>query len=191
MYTVPMHGISPLHNERGRHMAAPKPNPTPAAQLVNNPAVINQVMNSAGPAERGPSASELFEQSIAKFTSDNVALLNERLTAVTKAKPEDFVEPEKDFWKPGKAGDFIQGVYAGSMKVGRLQQHAVLCQSKEDPRKSITMRLNGQHILTRELLKLTPGDGVRITYNGETTTKGLSAEATRLGLWTVSKLQLK
>ncbi len=112
--------------------------------------------------------------------------MNSALDNVTKAKPEAFLASETDFWKPGLPGTpeaILQGIYLGYSKIGRSLQHAFAVKSKRDG-KPMVMRCNGTHGLTRELLKLSPRDGVRVEFKGKTGTLGGNTYAN----WDVRKL---
>ncbi len=173
-----------------QQQAAPTP-PPPSQSIVNNPSVVTRVQAdaAAGGVPQPISPAELLEQRIAEYASSNTDLLNQRLTAIEKAKDADFVESEKSYWDPVKnASDprSIKGVYLGSGKVSaRITQHVIAVPSKTPGAKAILMRVNGRHILTSEIQKHSPGTPVRVTYHGtEGTTSGMN-----VGKWTVEALK--
>ncbi len=122
----------------------------------------------------------------------NSDALMKSLDETAKAKDADFGALEKDFWKPGAVGTpdaVLKGVYLGSAKVGRLIQHAVAQKGKDG--KAFAVRLNGGHSLTSQLKQVSPGQGVRIEYKGETATLGLAnpeGKGNKMGQWVVTKL---
>jgi hypothetical protein len=106
---------------------------------------------------------ELDKEAALSLLNDKDALA--RIQAVSKAKDDAFVALESDFWKPTKPGDELRGIYLGSGKDGRYVVHVIGKLDKETG-KPIAVRINGTHVLTRELPRGTPGQGVRITFQG-------------------------
>lgn len=121
-----------------------------------------------------------------------------RLATAAKAKPEEFKALELDFWKPADrnqgepclAGHFLQGIFLGSAKMGRLQQHALAVEGTNNGGKPVIVRLNGTHALTNAFKQCEPKDMVRVEYMGESTSKGLvTGTGQTFKNWVVTKIR--
>ena len=95
------------------------------------------------------------------------------LDMVTKAKEDDFLEEDDDWWKPEAKGDEIKGIYLGSEKgSGKYTQHGVAIAHPKRKGDVLVKRFNGTRILTKKLAN-PPRDippnrlGVLIRYEGE------------------------
>lgn len=157
-------------------------------KIVPTPAAIEAVYSGAtveAPLSESELANRELESNIAKFLTQGD--VGKMLDKVTTAKVEEFAAPERDFWKPKDPGQpkELRGIYLGSAKSGRLEQHAVA--TKDSKGKPIAMRFNGAHGLTRAMKQLVPGTMVLIEYLGETGTMS----GNKFGHWRVCPLIAK
>lgn len=119
---------------------------------------------------------------------DALALLNDDLLKkaekVAKAKDEDLRDTEADFWKPEEAGEELRGVYLATEQGPKYKVHFF---GVIDPgtKKPVAVRVNGSTILTREMAKVTQGDGVVVRYEGE----GKTDKGNKLSLFKVRVLK--
>lgn len=78
---------------------------------------------------------------------------------------EDFETIEDDFWKPEKPGDFIQGVYLGTID-DRYKTHCFGTVDKEG--NPLMKRMNGSRGVSSSLSRLAPNKYiVRVTFQGQ------------------------
>lgn len=137
--------------------------------VVNKPDAVN-ALASAGPAKEVPLTPKQLKEIAAREQEDAITAAAKQfagnLDAAAAAKPEDFEEGEKDFWKPGSDDQrVLQGIFIGTATPGRYKQHAILVKGKDG--RPLPVRMLGTHKLTRELSKYLPGDAIRIEYMGE------------------------
>lgn len=169
---------------------APASTPPPAAQSQEiTDTRTGEVMTLAPRGGVSTKGTDAVDAQLAVLAG-NAGFLD-KLKKAEALKVDDFKEVEKDFWKPSKAGDFIQGVFAGSQKVGRILQHAVVKLGKDG--KPYAVRMNEGFALTNALKQVAPGQGVRIEFLGQQTTKGIaneSGQGNTMGMWKVTKVDL-
>ncbi len=149
-------------------MAKPSESVKAIAPVVNAPAAVAALAN-AGPAKEVPLTDKQLKEIRVREQEDAIEAAAKRFSAdldvATAAKPEDFEEGEKDFWKPSQDERTLQGIFIGTATPGRYKQHAVLVKGKDG--RPLPVRMLGTHKLSRELAKYLPGDALRIEYIGD------------------------
>lgn len=181
-----------------KNTEAKAPASTPPPGLVKQEAeVVDTRTGEVVSLSKGANskANDLLDAQVAAMLSGGDFM--SKLDAALKAKPEEFQTLEKDFWKPellgGDAGNgnVLQGVFAGSAKVGRLLQHAVV--KKDKAGKPYVVRFNEGFQLTAALKQVKPGEGVRIECTGKSKTAGIGSETGQgntMANWKVTKISL-
>lgn len=144
------------------------PTPPPAGRPMTGIATPAQVADVQAAAALALSDKQKKEQAVRAQEDAITAAAKQfeaQLAEVSSAKPEDFEEGEKDFWRPSETERAVQGIFIGTSTPGRYKQHAVLVKGKDG--KALPLRFLGTHKLTRELARCMPGDKVRIEYIGD------------------------
>lgn len=136
--------------------------------VVNKPEAL-AALDRAGPAREVEMTPKQMKELAVREQEDAIEAAAKKFAgevdSVAAAKPEEFEEGEKDFWRPSAEEHTLQGIFIGTATPGRYKQHAILVKGRDG--RPLPVRMLGTHKLSRELAKYLPGDALRIEYMGE------------------------